>query len=250
MRKLFCLILLTLAFSLNAERVGPHYYDPSKPEDESSPDKPDSSNLTSSQQVAVITKEYDEALSRSILKPTRENILYERMLHKLILDISTDYGKNVQYVVSQTPALNEYIKNPSDHHASRIHSGEQQFIKEAKIKNYAKRYALVAIYEGKKPQSQDFGKKLKSFVEKFDFSIQSISVDKQILEIYPNSSANINAAKNMGVNFAPCVLAFDMQDKNKKPLLIAVGNISVNGIIDNFILVHERYYQINQLEQS
>ncbi len=118
------LILVSLVFVPSAyatERQGPHYYqfDTAKKGEEAK-DK-QSEPITSTQVVLQLRAMYDEALNASIINPTEKNILKERMLSALYMDLAQRYQEKSQMVVARNPQINYILRHPVDDAARKHH---------------------------------------------------------------------------------------------------------------------------------
>ena len=93
---------------------GPDYYEFVENKELKDEEKQAESKPTNTQMVAELKKIHEEALNASILNPTQKNILHERMLAVIYMDLAQKYQERAQMVVSSNPQINYMLRHPVD----------------------------------------------------------------------------------------------------------------------------------------
>ncbi len=184
------------------------------------------------QTLAVVKEELEMKLAQAMLEPTPENVYAYIALQRQWINQASYFSSAWQKVMLEHPELSSL--KPTSQYGIQIQKkvdGEKQ---DSLINALAKQYSLLFLYEGNNPYSQAFGLIVREFGFQHNWKIQPISTDGFILREFPESTADYELAKDMGIRFFPTLLVFDAQKKRAVP--VAIGMMSLNQIKDNISL--------------
>lgn len=226
--KYILIILILFSPILHAtDRQGPDYYDFKFLDEKTSPtekDKPQP-NISSTQIMTKLKEIHEEALNTSILKPKPQNILHERMLAVIYMDMAQKYQERAQMVVASTPAINYLLRHPVDDAALKLQDNLDDKQKDARIKKLSKTHGLFFFYAGNCPHCRAFAPTIKRFAQRFNFEVVPISLDGAQLPEFPNFKKNNGQAEKLAVKSLPAVFA--IEPKDNKSIFLSYGNVSV-----------------------
>lgn len=231
--KSILIILVLLAPSIYAtDRQGPDYYDFKFLDDKKSPsDKAEPKpNVSSTQIMSKLKEIHEEALNTSILKPTPGNILHERMLAVIYMDMAQKYQERAQMVVSSTPTINYFLRHPVDDAALKLQGALDDKSRNERIKKLSKTHGLFFFYAGNCPHCRAFAPTIKRFAQRFNFEVIPISLDGGELSEFPNFKKNRGQAESLGVKSLPAVFA--IEPKSNKSIFLSYGNVSVTELAE------------------
>lgn len=224
-----CVVLSMLIFvpcAYATERQGPHYYQFDTAEQNEKDEDRQEMPITNTQVIAKMRVMYDEALNKSILHPTEKNILKERMLSTLYMDLAQRYQENSQMVVARNPQINYMLRYPVDDAARKHHDTMVDKEVYQRVSSIAKTHGLFFFYSGSCQHCRLFAPTLLHFAKKYGFEVIPISVDGNILPEFPNSKINNGQAQFLGVKTLPAVFAMDPNNLHNS-VFISYGNVSV-----------------------
>jgi conjugal transfer pilus assembly protein TraF len=223
---LIFILMAIVPCAYSTERQGPHYYQFDTAEKDEEESNKQDVPPTNTQVVAKLRAIYDEALNASIISPTEKNILKERMLSTLYMDLAQRYQETSQMVVAKNPQINYMLRYPTDDAARKHH--DIMFDKEValRVAGIAKTHGLFFFYSSSCPHCRLFAPTLLHFAKKYGFEVIPISVDGNILPEFPNSRINDGQAQFLGVQTLPAVFAIDPSNVNNS-LFVSYGNVSV-----------------------
>jgi len=226
----YILIILIVLFSpmLQAtDRQGPDYYEFKVLIDQKMNDEKPKSNVSSTQIMTTLKTIHEEALKTSILNPSTQNILHERMLAIIYMDMAQKYQERAQMVVSHNPKINYMLRHPVDDAALKLQENINDKQRDARIKKLAKTHGLFFFYAGNCAHCRAFAPTIKLFAQRFGFEIIAISLDGVGLPEFPNFKKNTSQAEKLGVKALPAVFAIDPRNGSKQSILLSFGNVSV-----------------------
>ncbi len=229
--KYILIILMLLSPTLHAtDRQGPDYYDFKFLDEKKTPSDKDNPqlNVSSTQIMSKLKEIHEEALNTSILKPTPQNILHERMLAVIYMDMAQKYQEHAQMVVDSTPTINYFLRHPVDDAALKLQSALDDKGRDERIKKLSKTHGLFFFYASNCPHCRAFAPTVKRFAQRFNFEVIPISLDGGKLPEFPNFKKNSGQAENMGVKSLPAIFAID--PKNNNSIFLSYGNVSVTEL--------------------
>lgn len=215
-----------------SERQGEHYYD-FKIETKPGSQKQNANTApTSTQVMQKLQALHLDALNKSILSPTHDNILQERLLAIMFMNMAEKYQKNAQVVVNHTPSINYALTHPVDHASRKQHDILVDAKRDEKIANLAKTYGLFVFYAGNCPHSRAFAPTIKRFSSRYGFEMLAITTDGTTLADFETSVSDKGQFAMLGVKHVPAVFA--VNPKNQKDMaLVGYGNLSVLELANN-----------------
>jgi conjugal transfer pilus assembly protein TraF len=231
--KYLLIFLILFTSSLQAtNRCGPDYYEFKTAVDEKAVDdkeleKKPQAQVSSTQIMASLKAMHEEALNTSILKPTAQNILHERMLSVIYMDMAQRYQERAQMVISATPAINYMLRHPTDDAAIKLQNNLDGRQRDARIKSLSKTHGLFFFYAGSCAHCRAFAQTLKLFAQQFGFEVIAISLDGAQLPEFPDFKKNSGQAEKLGVKSLPAVFAIDPKNGPQQSILLSYGNVSV-----------------------
>lgn len=232
----FLLAIIFISLSAFAtERQGEHYYDfkfEEKAKLEPQQSQTQSKPLTSTETMQKLQKLHTESLNKSILAPTEENILQERLLAIMFMNMAERYQKNAQMLVNHTPSINYSLEHPVDHASRKQADSLKDARRDNKLKQLAKRYGLFVFYGGNCPHSHAFAPTAKRFASRYGFEILPISTDNVILDDFEESVVDNGQQALLGVKHIPAVFAVNPHNQ-KDIVLVGYGNLSVLDLANN-----------------
>lgn len=231
--KYLCIVLLFVSSMVMAtERQGPDYYEffiDKKLGDEKKDCLIKPSNT---QIVAELRRAHEEALNASILNPTKANILHERMLAVIYMDLAQKYQERAQMVVASNPQINYMLRHPVDDAARKQQDAIDDHKRDNRIKTLTKTHGLFFFYAGSCNHCKAFAPTIKRFADRYGFSIIPISLDGEKLPEFPNSKKDNGQAENLGIKSLPAVFAIDPNNGPQQSMLLSYGNVSVLEMAD------------------
>jgi len=231
MRYVLIFLILCAPCLQATNRCGPDYYefktlDENKEQDAQKDEKPQAS-VSSTQIMKALKAMHEEALNTSILKPTAQNILHERMLSVIYMDMAQRYQERAQMVISATPAINYMLRHPTDDAAIKLQNNLDDKDRDARIKSLTKTHGLFFFYAGNCAHCRAFAPTIKLFAKQFGFEVIAISLDGTQLPEFPNFKKNSGQAEKLGVKSLPAVFAIDPKNGPQQSILLSYGNVSV-----------------------
>ncbi len=229
MKYLLIFLILFAPIMHATDRQGPDYYEfkfeneKEQKEDKSKP----KSNVSSTQIMTTLKTIHEEALNTSILNPTQQNILHERMLAIIYMDMAQKYQERAQMVVSHNPKINYMLRHPVDDAALKLQENINDKQRDARIKKLTKTHGLFFFYAGNCAHCRAFAPTIKRFADMFGFEVIAISLDGVGLPEFPNFKKNSGQAEKLGVKSLPAVFAIDPRNGPQQSILLSYGNVSV-----------------------
>ena len=231
--KYILIFLILFTSSLHAtNRCGPDYYEfktaiDEKASDDKTSDAKSQSNVSRTQIMASLKAMHEEALNTSILKPTAQNILHERMLSVIYMDMAQKYQERAQMVIAANPVINYMLRHPTDDAAIKLQNNLDGKDRHARIKSLSKTHGLFFFYAGSCAHCRAFAPTIKLFASLFGFEVIAISLDGAALPEFPNFKKNNGQAENLGIKSLPAVFAIDPKNGPLQSILLSYGNVSV-----------------------
>lgn len=232
MKYIFLILVLISQQAASLNRQGPDYYEflqESKITDKQETTVPAVSSTDVMQQL---TKIHTEALNTSILNPTAQNILRERMLAIVYMDLAQRYQERAQMVVNENPNINYLLKHPADDAAQKLQESIDDGNVRKRISELTKTHGLFFFFAGNCHHCKAFAPTIKRFAQRFGFEIIPISLDGSNLPEFPNSKKNNGQAEKLGVKTLPAVFAIDPKNGAAQSILLSYGNVSVKELTD------------------
>lgn len=183
--------------------------------------------ITSTQIMEQLKQIHMEALNTSILNPTEDNILRERMLAIIYMDLAQKYQHRAQMVVDKNPNINYLLRHPADDAAQKLQEAIDDKTRDARIKKIAKTHGLFFFFAGNCPHCQVFAPTIKRFAKRYGFELLAISVDGKNLPEFPDAKKNGLQAAKLQVKSLPAVFAIDPKNGPAQSILLSYGNVSV-----------------------
>lgn len=232
MKYIFIILALYSTIGFATERQGPDYYQfwtgkKLKDAERAIEEKPSSTQI-----IVELKRIHEEALNTSILNPTQENILHERMLAVIYMDLAQKYQERAQMVVASNPQINYMLRHPVDDAARKEHDAVDDQKRDARIKTLNKTCGLFFFYAGSCNHCRAFATTIKRFGQRYGFEIIAISLDGKILPEFPNSKKDTGQAQNLGIKSLPAVFAIDPNKGPQQSMLLSYGNVSVLELAD------------------
>lgn len=246
--KYLLIILMIFAPILHAtNRQGPDYYEfKVKSEDKEAADKLQTKpNISSTQIMSKLKTIHEEALNTSILNPTAHNILYERMLAVIYMDMAQKYQERAQMVVASNPAINYLLRHPADDAALKLQQSLDDKGRDTRIKNLSKTHGLFFFYAGSCAHCRAFAPTIKLFASRYGFEVIAISLDGKQLAQFPNFKKNNGQAEKLGLKSMPAVFAINPHE-DLAPIFISYGNVSVAELAQK--LDYNYRHRLNQVK--
>ena len=226
--KYLLIFLILFAPCMHAtDRQGPDYYEFKNLYKEKQKDDKLKSNVSSTQIMTTLKTIHEEALNTSILNPTQQNILHERMLAIIYMDMAQKYQERAQMVVSHNPKINYMLRHPVDDAALKLQNNIDDKSRDARIKNLTKTHGLFFFYAGNCAHCRAFAATIKLFAQRYGFEVVAISLDGAGLPEFPNFKKNSGQAEKLGVKSLPAVFAIDPRNGSQQSILLSFGNVSV-----------------------
>ncbi len=232
MKYLFIAFLLLSSMAMATERQGPDYYEFFVDKKLENKDEQPLTKLSNTQIVAELKRVHEEALNASILNPTKENILHERMLAVIYMDLAQKYQERAQMVVASNPQINYTLRHPVDDAARKQHDAIDDHKRDDRIKALTKTHGLFFFYAGACRHCKAFAPTIKRFASRYGFEIIPISLDGEKLPEFPNSKKDNGQAENLGLKSLPAVFAIDPSKGPQQSMLLSYGNVSVLELAD------------------
>lgn len=232
MRCLSILLILAASTVMATNRQGPDYYDFKFDDKKEQDERQSQAKVSSTQIMATLKNIHEEALNTSILNPTQQNILHERMLAVIYMDLSQKYQERAQMVVSSNPDINYLLRHPVDDAAQKLQESMDDRQRDTRIKKLTKTHGLFFFFAGNCSHCKAFAPTIKRFANKFDFEIIAISLDGAQLPEFPNFKKNGGQAEKLGVKSLPAVFAIDPKNGEQQSILLSYGNVSVTELTE------------------
>lgn len=226
MRYIILFLCFMPSICWTTSRQGPDYYEFLQNKKMQAREK-SPNTVTSTQAIEQLKQIHMEALNTSILNPTENNILRERMLAIIYMDLAQKYQQRAQIVVDKNPHINYLLRHPVDDAAQKLQEVLDDKALDARIKKIAKIYGLFFFFAGNCSHCQAFAPTLKRFAKKYGFEIIAISVDGGKLSEFPNAKRNNGQAEKLMVKSVPAVFAIDPKNGPTHSILLSYGNVSV-----------------------
>lgn len=231
--KYIILILALISHACMAlDRQGPDYYEFLQEPKVADKQETNTPAVSSTAVMEQLTKIHTEALNASILNPTTQNILRERMLAILYLDLAQRYQERAQMVVNENPNINYLLKHPADDAAQKLQESLDDENLSKRIMGLTKTHGLFFFFAGDCHHCKAFAPTIKRFAQRFGFEIIPISLDGKNLPEFPNSKKNNGQAEKLGVKTLPAVFAIDPKNGPAQSILLSYGNVSVKELTD------------------
>jgi len=235
MRQIILLVCLMPSICLATSRQGPDYYEFLQNKKMQTREK-SANTVTSTQAMEQLKQIHIEALNTSILNPTENNILRERMLAIIYMDLAQRYQQSAQIVVDKNPHINYLLKHPVDDAAQKLQEALDDKEQDARIKKLAKTHGLFFFFAGNCSHCRAFAPTIKRFAKKYGFEIIAISVDGKKLPEFPDARRNGLQAEKLQVKSLPAVFAIDPKTGPIQSILLSYGNVSVMELAQKFDL--------------
>ena len=191
-------------------------------------------SLSATKQMEKFQEDLKEALSKSVLYPTKENIKEYIVLQNNVLNRSSLYAENWKKVLLENPELSQLSKTPASHYGIQLNKFLEAQKKEQLITYLSKEHGLVFFYEGKDPMSKAFSKIVNLFSEKYQWAVLAISLDDSLLPIFPDSKKDNGISQAFNVKSSPSLFAVNPETNVVTP--ISFGVVSVDQIEENIFL--------------
>lgn len=227
MKYILISLIIFAPIVMATDRQGPDYYEFKYMDEEKQQKNKPQDNISSTQVMTTLKNIHEEALNTSILNPTEQNILYERMLAVIYMDLAQKYQERAQMVVSHNPKINYILKHPVDDAALKLQESMDDNQRDMRIKKLTKTHGLFFFFAGNCSHCRAFAPTMKRFAKKYGFEIIAISLDGTQLPEFPNFKKNNGQAEKLGVKSLPAVFAIDPKNGPQQSILLSYGNVSV-----------------------
>lgn len=238
---IYCVTDINAGF-WNEKARGWHWYEDPKIKEEKKEEKlstrPQINNQTkapTAKEVIAKNKEIlEESLSLAILEPTPENIKKYQELQDTVMKKSSIFADSWMRSLLYNPNLDYRLKNPVAQYAIKMNTTQKLKEREHLIKNAAKEYGFFYFFQGNCKFCHAFVPILKMFVEKYDWSILSVSMDGRKLpglEEIGKVEIDNGISTNFNVQATPSL--FLINPKTSHIIPIGAGMMSLDDLEDN-----------------
>ncbi len=227
MRFVIVLLCFIPSLCLSTDRQGPDYYEFLEEKKAVKKETRPEAHISNTQIVEQLKQIHLESLNTSILNPTEKNILRERMLAIIYMDLAQKYQHRAQIVVDKNPRINYLLKHPVDDEALKLQEAIDDSDRDERIKKLTKSHGLFFFFAGGCQHCKAFAPTIKRFAKKYGFEVIAISVDGGKLSEFPNAKRNDGQAEKLMVKSLPAVFAIDPKNGPTHSILLSYGNVSV-----------------------
>lgn len=186
-------------------------------------------------QVDFEKEELDRLLKIAIKQPTKKNLINFIKLRNAIIDQSYNFSLKLQQVNLMTPELDSLNTYPVNQVAKGIYKQQKTENVAAKIAKLSQTHGLFFIFKSECAYCHAFASTVKSFANKYNWSLIPITLDGKTIAEFPEARADNGMAHKLKVNAVPALLM--IEPKTNKILPIAIGAISEEEIIERIDLL-------------
>jgi hypothetical protein len=133
MRFVIVLLCFIPSLCLSTDRQGPDYYEFLEEKKAVKKETRPEAHISNTQIVEQLKQIHLESLNTSILNPTSQNILRERMLAVVYMDLAQRYQERAQMVVDSNPRINYMLKHPVDDAAQKLQESMDDGARDARV---------------------------------------------------------------------------------------------------------------------
>lgn len=181
--------------------------------------------VTASETVKAYSKELENRLHKAWINPTIDNIKSYMEMQKDMIDRSQTFSQNWMKTVFTNPYLDETLKNPVNQRARHLHLDLQKKKTKETIKGLSKDYGLFFFFASKCDYCHEFAPVVKTFSEKYDWEVLSISVDGGQSDVFKNAVPDNGLFAQWNVQVLPALFAVNPTTGHVIPVAYGVTSI-------------------------
>lgn len=194
-------------------------------------------NISPTGQIMALRKDVEDKLHAALTKPTEANLIAYIKAQEKIGAKSEFFAHQWQRVIMTHPELDYSLKHPHSYNALHIYRAQEAAAKKAKIQKLVKTHGLLFFFRGDCKYCQGFASVVKSFAQKYNWSVLAIQIGEVGLPEFPQAQRDNGIVSNMGIAHVPALIAID--PRNNKMLPLAYGYTSEDEIENRVNLLVE-----------
>lgn len=175
--------------------------------------------------VEKTKKDLETARMVALEFPTQANVQKYMRLQKAMMDKAEVFSIQWGKAVLINPDLNPEIQNPTASYARSTYYGEQNKIKDQKIKSLAKTHGLLYIFKSNCPYCTNFAPIVKMFSEKYKWNVMAISADGGSCTHFPNALPDNGIVESLQIQSAPALIAYNSETNEVIPISYAMTSL-------------------------
>lgn len=214
----------------NTHSKGWHWYEKMNEQEEEENIKKDDKKegqkpMTPREIVKAYSKELENRLHKAWINPTGENIKSYIEMQKDMTDRSEAFSKNWMQTIFTNPYLDETLKNPVNQRARHLHLDLQKKKTNETIKGLSKDYGLFFFFASKCDYCHEFAPVVKTFSEKHEWEVLSISVDGGQSDVFKNTVPDNGLFAQWNVQVLPALFAVNPTTGHVIPVAYGLTSI-------------------------
>lgn len=200
---------------------------------------------TYQQQMDAQRQAFDEALAKSILEPTLDNVMQTQRMQAQILRQAGDFQKTWMAAETMTSPFELVGANPR----SREMTAEQdQTALMQKIHAMSQDYGLFFLFQSSCPHCHAFAPVVKRFASQFNFELQGISGDGQGIAEFDSFLPDNGIGRVLNPQgIYPCLVL--VNKRTRVTILLASALLNDGQLIDHMSYII-RYLEMSQHQKQ
>lgn len=172
----------------------------------------ESQSLTPQQASRILQQEQAQLkslLDLAVVQPTPKNIRNYMVMQQKIVNRAKSFSDYWSVVVYTNRELDSEVSFPTSHLARGLYQDEELENHTKAIKNLSKTYGLFYFFSGNCKYCHNFAPIVKSFAEKYGWTVFAVSLDGGSLLEFPDAKLNNGIAEAFQVQGTPTLIAVD-----------------------------------------
>ena len=186
-------------------------------------------------QVDFEKAELDRLLKIAIKQPNQQNLINFIKLRNKIIDQSYNFSLQLQQINLMHPELDQLKTYPVNQTAKEIYKQQKTLELTTKIKSLSQTYGLFFIFKSDCAYCHIFAPTVKSFTNKYNWSVIAISLDGKTIPEFPEAHFDNGIVSQLKISAVPALIM--IEPKANKVFPIALGAISEEEIIERIELL-------------
>lgn len=235
--KILAAALMLLAVAVHADSYenkpkGWVWYDDSVPpapskKEEKKPKASEGASMSAKETLQKMGEEYEEAEARAILYATDKNIRDAMEKKIAIMQMTQLYADRYEQVTWRNPELDYTLQSPQKMEAVWASDAAEYANQDAGLKKAASNWAIVYVFRSDCPYCKRFAPILKTFAEKYGYTILSVTLDGRGSSDFPNPKTDVSVlrSKNMVPQVVPAVYLVEPRSNTTQTIGFGVMNM-------------------------
>ena len=193
------------------------------------------SQIDPAAQVDFEKEELDRLLKIAIKQPTGQNLINFIKLRNKIIDQSYKFSLGLQQVNLMYPELDNLKTYPVNQVAKGIYKQQKTEDVANKIAKLSQTHGLFYIFKSDCRYCHAFAATVKSFANKYNWSLIPITLDGKKIPEFPDARADNGMVGKLKVSAVPALIM--VEPRANKIFPIAIGAISEEEIVERIDLL-------------